>query len=211
MPWYWNTASNRYHHRDGTEYFMSRDEVLGYVQQSINAAGSATDQLAGLVTNGQLAPGDWNDLMRQEIKDEYIRQYLLGRGGREQMTAADWGSIGGSLRDQYRYLDGFYENVVTGELTEAQIAARARMYVNSAREAFNRGQARAYGLVLPQYPGDGQTVCLTNCGCDWRIEEVYDGDDLVGYDCYWEINPAIENCVDCQDNNRKWYPLFVPV
>jgi len=60
---------------------MSRNEVLGYVQQSISATGNVTDQLASLVSNGQLAPTDWNDLMRQEIKDEYIRQYLLGRGG----------------------------------------------------------------------------------------------------------------------------------
>ncbi len=360
MPWYWNEASNRYHHRNGTEYFMSRQQVLDYVNQSISAAGNVTDQLASLVANGQLAPTDWNDLMRQEIKDEYIRQYLLGRGGREQMTAQDWGSIGGMIGDQYRFLDGFFANVATGELTEAQIAARARMYINSAREGFERGQARAYGLSLPQYPGDGRTVCLcittpeslvltkrgwlplldvrvgdlvwthrgrwkpvtalvvkdsipahratwliapdgrcvgctnnhlwltesgwhdagaliggrisclylppiieddlgclrnlgglttckpvvkfgdllpaktkvydltveddhsfviegfiahnTNCNCEWRYEEVYDGGgNLVGYDCYWEINPAVENCVDCQENNRKWYPLFVTV
>jgi len=81
--------------------------------------------------------------MREEIKAEYIRQYMLGRGGRAQMTSQDWGSIGGMIADQYRYLKDFAKLVAEGKLSEAQIRARAAMYANSAREGFERGQARA--------------------------------------------------------------------
>jgi hypothetical protein len=135
---------------------MGRDEVLGYVQQSLDAARTApaitlsdgtlsagTDMLSNLVGNGLLAPRDWEAQMREEIKAEYIRQYMLGRGGRGNMTSEDWGSIGGMLAEQYRYLKDFAKLVQEGKLSEAQIRARSAMYVNSAREGFERGQARA--------------------------------------------------------------------
>jgi len=179
MPWSWNESSHRYHDTT-TGRFMGRDEVLGYVQQSLDAARTApaitlsdgtlstgTDLLSNLVGNGMLAPRDWHAQMREEIKQEYIRQYLLGRGGRAQMTSVDWGSIGGMLgRDQYVYLRKFAQEVAEGKLSEAQIRARSAMYISSAREAFERAHARV-------------------------AEEA-------GYDkeC-WIVNPMIENCEDC--------------
>lgn len=141
MSWYWNEKSQRYHWRNGSERFLSREEVLGYVNESIQAAESVTDYLAGLVSEAQLAPADWRDLMRQEIKSEYIRQYVLGIGGREQMTPADWGRVGAMLKAQYKFLDGFTDALP--DLSEAQITARARQYVDSARQAFEKANQLA--------------------------------------------------------------------
>lgn len=45
---------------------------------------------------------------------------------------------------------------------EAQIAYRSKMYTDSARQSFERGQAAANGIphgALPAYPGDGSTTC----------------------------------------------------
>lgn len=211
MPWYWNEKSARYHWINGTQVFMSSEDVMELVALSIHASGNATDQLARMVTGGLLSPEDWRDLMRQEIKDEYIRQYLLGRGGLPQMGAEDWGSIGGMLKEQYGWLDGLYEQVLGGELSEAQVANWARMYGRSAREAFERANARANGGPdLPQYPGDGKTQCLTNCQCNWEIESVYEDGQLVGWNCTWVLGPVkTEHCDDCVENAEKWTPLFV--
>lgn len=81
-------------------------------------------------------------MMRERIKRAYIEQYLVGRGGRDQMTPADWGSIGGMLAEQYRYLEGFAAEVEAGELSQRQINARARMYIRSSKEAYERGRRR---------------------------------------------------------------------
>jgi len=63
---------------------------------------------------------------------------------------------------------------------------------------------------LPAYPGDGQTICLTNCACSWQIEEVYEGEVLTGWDCYWTLGIVkTEHCDDCLDNTGKWNPLFI--
>lgn len=192
--WSWDTKAKRYRDLD-TGRFVPRTEVLAYVQQSIDASGIAGDQLASFVAGGNVSPADFIALFREEIKREYIRQYLLAAGGRPQMTAADWGSVGGMIAEQYRFLPGFLDALLKGELTEAQIMARARMYTNSAREAFERAHAKnakslgmteeLWVLGLSEHcptclefagmgwqpigtfpePGDGSTECLTACQC----------------------------------------------
>lgn len=193
MTWYWDAAVGRY--RDERGHFMARARVLEHVQNSLEVTGAVGDVLAGYAGQGALNAGDFGALFREEIKREYIRQYLLGIGGRGQMTAADWGSIGGMLREQYRFLDGFLAEIAAGDLTEAQVMARARMYINSAREAYERAHGKVAGklgateelwvLGVAEHcddclalaaegwqpvgtfpiPGDGSTQCLTNCQC----------------------------------------------
>jgi hypothetical protein len=143
--WAWDIRSARYRDME-TGRYMSRARAIELVDASLEVSASRTDTLAEMAGSDPplISPGDWRDAMRQEIKDEYIRQYLFGRGGRDQMTPADWGSIGGMLTEQYRFLDRFAEQIADGALSTAQIRARARMYINSAREAYERGKQRAH-------------------------------------------------------------------
>jgi hypothetical protein len=166
------------------------------------------ETLAYMVSDGTLSPIDWHQAMRQEIKREYIRQYLLGIGGLDQMTYADWGSIGGMLKEQYGWLNGFAE--VVGDLSEQQILSRSAMYSNSAREAFERANGRVavkwgadeelwvldptvencndcieFELMGWQpigtfpYPGQGATQCLTNCHCTKYYRNSQTGEEWV--------------------------------
>lgn len=194
MPWGWDPTAKRYRDLD-TGRFMLRSEVLAWVEESLDASTVATDQLAQFVIDGVVSPADFGLLMRQELKEEYIRQFLLGIGGRAQMTPADWGSIGGMLADQYRYLDRFVDEIASGEVPPGSLLLRVRMYANSAREAYERAHlknANALGMVEENwvlgdaehcsdcvafagmgwqpigtfpFPGEGATECLTNCKC----------------------------------------------
>jgi len=89
-----------------------------------------------------ISPADWRLLFREELKGEYIRQAILGKGGRAQMTQSDWGVIGNQLKFQYGKLDNFTKEIASGNLSEAQIRARANMYINSAGQAFEAMQER---------------------------------------------------------------------
>jgi len=113
--------------------------------------------------------------MREAIKDEYTQQYLLGRGGLSQMTQADWGSIGGMVADQYRYLGGFAREVAVGNLSEAQVAARSRMYINSGREAFERARGRtedeADEVAWTLNPAEHCPDCLDLAALGWQPRE----------------------------------------
>lgn len=95
------------------------------------------------VTDGSMPVQSWHQQMRDELRRNYIEQYLAGRGGTGQMTAKDYGSIGGMLAEQYKWLDEMAAEVAAGNLTEGQVRMRVRMYINSSREAYERAHARA--------------------------------------------------------------------
>jgi len=181
---------------------LGRGEVQAASETRTDTASPEMDLLAGALSSGQLDVGAWETSMREAIKAEYIQQYLLGRGGLENMTQQDWGSVGGMIADQYRYLDGFAVEVAAGNLSEAQIAMRARMYINSANEAYWRATQRAKGWpTLPAYPGDGTSECLTNCRCFWDVRAVED---------YWEATWLLgeaEHCATCLERAAMWNPL----
>jgi hypothetical protein len=141
-PYIWLPDLQRY--RDtATGRFVSSAEVRDWGQTSMNDSADHARGMASALTEHGISLSQWESNMRDQIKEEYVRQYLLGRGGRDLMTAVDWGSVGGMCADQYRYLDGFAAEIAAGELSEKQIAARSEMYLRSSREAFERGRDRA--------------------------------------------------------------------
>ena len=144
MPFIYDPRLKGSGYRDTvTGQAISRANVGEQVDVMISVSGDVTLPLSEMVDSGGISAQSWKDAMRQEIKDNYIDQYLVGIGGRDQMTQEDWGSVGGMIADQYRYLDGFYDQVASGELSQGQIYARSRMYLNSSREAYERAQGRA--------------------------------------------------------------------
>lgn len=177
MPNTWDPRIARY--RDTiTGRLVARSTVLGFVDDSIAASIAAppvtmdgittmgSDFLAQMVGNDLLDPADWNNLMRGEIKREYLRQYFLGIGGVEQMTQQDWGSIGGMLAEQYRWLDRFTETIEAGELSEAQIRSRAEMYISSGRESYERANRKvqvAIGMDEVNWHLDPGAEHCTDC------------------------------------------------
>jgi hypothetical protein len=174
---------------------MPRTQVLEYVEKSLAGSSNAADTVATMLIDGKLSPKDFGGELKGELKAEYIRQYLLGKGGREQMGPRDWGSIGGMLKEQYKYLPDFIKEIEAGNLTEAQIRARVNMYTNSAREGYERAHERnaeKLGMTQEKWelgeaehcedcvayaaqgwqpfgtfptPGAGDTRCMTNCKC----------------------------------------------
>lgn len=178
-----------------TRRIASFFQVRGWSQTSIDKSSARTAELAAMLADGRIDLPSWQTQMREQIKREYIEQYLAGRGGIDQMQAKDWGSIGGSLREQYHKLDDFAREIASGKLSEAQIRARSKMYINSGREAFERAKRRNFEdkeideerwRLTPAehcksclgfeaegwqplghfpFPGQGKTLCLTNCRC----------------------------------------------
>lgn len=229
MTWFWDKELFDYADEDGLA--MGREKLMAFSSTSLRASTDKVDLLAARVADGLMTADAWHNEMREELKGEYIRQYLAGRGGRNQMTQADWGSVGGSLAEQYRWLNRFADQVAGGNLTEGQIKVRsladlagiveerpfhevrrAAMYVNSAREAFYRAQARARGFEpseLPYMPADGNTICLTRCNCSWDFVPVYVDGVLVGWDCYWKLGGNPQHCDSCLERASESAPFEI--
>jgi len=204
--WEWRQATKRYHHNPTNQFIGQRRMV----ELRDEFAERQKERVADSELNDQLLTGDisiqrWVLGQREIIKQTYIDQYVMGKGGRNAMTQADWGRVGRMLRDQYGYLQNFGQDIADGKKSVAQIRNQASMYIDSSVQAFERGKAASYGnFTLPAHPGDGQTKCLGRCRCKWRIKETDEA-----WECTWVIDSAAENCEDCQGNARKWNPLII--
>jgi hypothetical protein len=160
--WVWDPRTGNY--RDlATGRFLLRDQVVNLVDTLVDRANEqGAGTLATMLSDGRLNTADWQAGMARLIKNTYIQQTELAAGGRANVTREMWGSVGGQVAEQYRYLRDFAREVESGSLTAAQIRARSEMYISSSREAFWRvkdRQARAQGFTEERWVpiGDDST------------------------------------------------------
>lgn len=204
-PWTWNSKTKKYE-RNGvpvSEKVMRdiRDDFIRETERDIEEF--MTDLLlASGIALSDVDAGDlyrWETKMRRLIRNVQADQYMLGRGGRDRMTLADWGRVGSNTRFLYSYLRRFAGEIEKGMLTSDAARARAAMYVGAGVYAFERGRQAAFGVaMLPGYPGVG-TSCLSNCRCWWDYRPA--GDYLIAS---WQLEPGAKHCTECIDRSVAW-------
>ena len=152
----------------------------------------------------------FTDAFQEEIKSLHISSYMAGRGGQwSQVGPVEWGRMGPVLRQQFEFARRFGLDIEAGEMSDAQILARADLYAASARQSFERGMLAELGIdagILPAHPGDGTTSCRANCKCRWsiRILSKARGD----FDASWRLGSA-EHCRTCRTRARLWKKLRI--
>jgi hypothetical protein len=200
--WQWEPRTRRYR-ESASGRFLGSNRMAG-LRDAFRAsmAREARRVTAGLIA-GDTALPVWVQEMRGVIKTAYIDQYVMGRGGRGAMTQSDWGACGQLLREQYAWLDQFAQATAGGALTAAQVQARAALYIASSTQAFERGKAAAWNLMLPAYPGDGSSECRSNDRCVWIITET-----PTAYEATWRLGVA-EHCPTCVGRSETWNPLVI--
>jgi len=207
-PWTWDIDNARYVDADGNTlpYEDLRQMLYRYLEEQRIRAEQATVLMFNRTAGGNVP--EWELQMREIIKDAYGAAYMLGRGGRYQMSYRDWGYLGRAVSEQFQYLNNFAAQVVSRPFNDediGQAVRRANLYPLSARQVMQRGYTYARGAPeLPAYPGDGQSECLGNCGCHWDLER-----DLDRWDCRW-IRGKTDSCETCKRNEVNWNPLVLP-
>lgn len=206
MDWYWDDGQKTYHQgvADSINKVLELNKLVDLRDLFTDRAMRQSDKLIeSLMLDGNLTIQQWEREMRDLLRQTYRALYELAIGGRENMTQADYGRLGGILQEQYRYLHNFAADLAAGKLSPLQAQNRARMYIESATQAFERAQAAGHGITLPQYPGDGSTQCLSNCRCHWEIRS-----RKKEYACYWRLGQA-EHCPDCLEAAQLYKPYIV--
>ena len=200
--WVYNAKSRRYQDEASGKY-LSHAQMLELRDTFADRQMARAAGLAQQLSSGDLTLQQWELAMRQQSKTAFVDQYVLGKGGRGNMTKQDWGRLGLDLANQYDYLRRFAQDISEGKLSGPAIANRAGLYMDASTAAYERGAAAAAGLNLPAHPGDGSTPCKVRCRCYWKIEGI-PGDWL----CTW-VMAASENCSGCKANAAKWSPLKI--
>lgn len=68
----------------------------------------------------------------------------MGVGGQGNLTPREYGILGAELKRQYQYLRGFSKELTTNGMSEAQFRSRLQMYVQNARNAYERGRLESH-------------------------------------------------------------------
>lgn len=140
----WEPESGRYRDlstgRYVSEQAIARD-IDRYNDTIVKERIRATTQQ---MLDGKLALQDWQTRMARELKDAYVVNVQIGRGGRNATQFSDYGRIGGRLQFEYRKLDEFAQQIKAGEAgSAAQVMARANQYAGGPRTAYFDGQQAA--------------------------------------------------------------------
>jgi hypothetical protein len=199
MPYAYNNTAQRWFD-PVTGRFVSEqavtDEMRLHQQATYNMLQNVTTQLYA----GSLSIEQWQLAVAAELKDAHLAQAMFAVGGKRNMTQANYGRVGGTLADEYRYLAKFASEIAAGTVSEAQALARVNMYGNGTQQSYWReyklatkgqlwwtlgtterhcGKCPELAAASPhnpnelnQVPGDGQTPCLSNCDCTLSREEI---------------------------------------
>lgn len=140
MPVVYNAAQARF--RDtATGKFVSQKTVTTLLQESITSSAKEMQALAKSYSEGKITLKAFGNAFKEEIKQEHIRQYIIGKGGLGSMTNSDWGKLGSTIKGQYSYANGLLDEIK--DLSSAQLNARVALYANASGVSFQQGKQRA--------------------------------------------------------------------
>ena len=128
----------------------------------------------------------WQQTVAREIKDAYIVNLQIGRGGKKATDYADYGRIGGRLAFEYGKLSQFATEIAgrqfdaDGNLikgtgpSDAQIMARAKLYAKGPRTAYFDGLTA--GKVEAEYTEERRVIhsgnpcadCVEYAAAGWQ-------------------------------------------
>lgn len=187
---YNNTAQRWYNTTNGR--FVSESAVTNEMRVHQAATYRVLDNATRQLYAGSITVEQWQTVIAYELKDAHLAQALYAIGGKNNATRANYGRVGGTLADEYRYLSNFANDISAGRVSEAQALARIRQYGNATQQSYWREYAGASreqlnwrrtpgesctgcvdleanspytAATLPTYPGAGATPCRGNCNC----------------------------------------------
>lgn len=135
----WEKVTARYRDK-ATGRFVSESALRelsdGFVDNVRNNLQGIGQQLAGR----SIDLATFQRRFAQELKDSYLTNYMISRGGKNALTQADYGRIGGYLKNEYRFLNQFGRDIASGTMSEAQILARIDLYAENTKRAYEAGQ-----------------------------------------------------------------------
>lgn len=195
----WSLEARRWRNRkDGR--FVTERTVTSWRNTARRAMESEVTDLTEKLGSRQITLRFWEQEMRRVTRHAHISDYLLGMGGKNNLTSRDRDIIGAQLEEQYGYIRNMARQMERGEVSQAVAEARARMYPRSGATSYSLGQERAWGITLPGYPGRG-VQCMSNCRCSWHIRT-----RRKKIIATYRVAPG-DSCTDCLDRGTMWAEL----
>ena len=56
---------------------------------------------------------------------------------------------------------------------------------------------------------EGLITHNTNCRCNWVYQPIVEDGEIIGWNCFWNLNPGADHCPTCQDRAAEWAPFVI--
>jgi hypothetical protein len=138
----YDTSTGRY--RDtATGRLVSERAIRDQVDALADAASERLATLTDHLLRGDLTLAEWQSQGMAVIKVSHVAVGVVAQGGKAQMTAVHYGSLGHEIRDQYAYLRDFANGIADGSVPlDGRLISRAGMYGQAARVTYEKVVAR---------------------------------------------------------------------
>lgn len=136
MPIRFDKRLNRYRAPSGQ--FISPERVRREIEKAVELVKTDMRAIGERLNRGEINLPQFQIEMTDALKAAHGLAASIGKGGRKQMTAKDWGAVGNDLKSQYKYLNRLAREIELGKVSPVQIANRAAAYGNGLRASFYR-------------------------------------------------------------------------
>ena len=162
----------RYHTAGGR--VITAAQVRAEMDRSLLKTAQRTQRLGDDLRAGRISLDVWRVEMKSAIKDAHLRSAALAKGGWDRMTPSDFGRVGQLVRDEYRALEQWTEEIKTGLPLDGRLRTRGQLYAQAGRATFHQVQAvemARRGMELERSvlsPADHCGQCVSEDRRGWR-------------------------------------------
>lgn len=124
-------------YRNSAGRIVSWDDIRQDYLRAERAAERIGEELATQLREGTISLATWQAQMRKLMKDMHVSAGMLATGGRDMMTPAARGALGGHLTREYRALNALALKIQNGtQRLDGTLWRTARHYIRAARKTF---------------------------------------------------------------------------
>lgn len=142
---YFNKKAGRYQSKIGG--FLSSSDISSILAAEEVALANRLKSIAARALKNKWDTGELEKALKLEVKNVAIQMAIAGAGGDKRIAQMNkkelgqfYGGISGQLKDTYKRIEKFTKQISRGKLSEPQILARAKSYVNSVTPQFSKAQ-----------------------------------------------------------------------
>lgn len=130
----WDREAVRF--RDSSGRFVPQTRVREAIDAFATGVADELEQLTRRLIAGEINDAQWEIDAKGLLKSAHIATAAIASGGRDKLTPVSLGKVGSRLKKEYEYLFNLSRARGRGEVSDAQLIARIRM--------FGEGSTRAY-------------------------------------------------------------------
>jgi hypothetical protein len=127
---------------------VPQSRVSGWIDDVSKSMASNLEAIANDLREKKINDAEWALRSIEEIKNGHRAVAMIAAGGKGNMAASDWGFVGGTVRRELTYFNGFASEIdnrpADAELTDAFVS-RAKSYGASIYSTYQQALRRRIG------------------------------------------------------------------